>query len=152
MEDGIFHQRLNEQLDRPQAEGFRRSVHLDGDPVHEAIADDSGVFLYVGDFLRHKGKRLAFDGIAEHGGQGFADLRDVIRIVVHGDAGDAVQRIIEKIWVDLVAVRQDLHVPAGNFHGVHFGLGTAELFIFLIQFVKHPVHHMDHISKLVVFL
>ena len=98
--------------------------------------------MYILDFLRHRrraGRHVR--GIAQHLRKLVADFDDVVVAAFHGFRGDDVERIVDKVWIDL------------RLQGIQLGLqrSFAQRHFVRGAFVQARHQVVEHLFQLVRF-
>ena len=110
MLDGIFHQRLQQQVGNLRLQQFCRNIHADLKTICEANLLDIEIALQILDFLRQRHLRAV--GILRGATQKLAEPDDHAhgRIVslIANQSSDGIERIEHEVRLDLPAQRGEL--------------------------------------------
>ena len=137
MDDRIFHKWLKNNIETCIALQFFRHIYLERNGVIKVIIFDIDINLNMLDFFPDGNQALSMIQTQPiEPGQIPRQRSDLLCTVVHGNPVNQIQRIVEKMWVDL-----RLQCP----YLCHFNFLTK-----LIMLLHQPLDFLHHTVKIVI--
>ncbi|MOA18952.1 hypothetical protein D3C78_1392990 [compost metagenome] len=127
MKNCIFNDRLKQHFQDALLQQLLVRINLDFKSSSKAKINNFGILTDMSYFLSNSYHIISFDCIPEHIGQGGRNIRNRLNVIIQSNGSDALQRIIKKMRINLIAKRRNFHLLFGKLDFIHSQLCSLHL-------------------------